>query len=282
MTAQRRAAPTVVSITGATAAVFTVPSGTLDGDLLIVSCANAVTGAAVTAPTGWTTVETASVTGLAGGVWKRRASVAAPDSGGLQDVPGTTTYSWTIVNGKAQGTISARYDDAGGSVDIDGAAAHAAATATTATSGSYPSITTGTSGAKETAFGFARNGTNNLTDTAWTPPAGWTELVDVTTTQTNNTANVSVTVAEHTTTATGAQSAASTTVNNSSNLLLFRIAVAPVVTAVVGTAGLSGSGTLSAAAASMQVYNGSAWLTRALYVYQATGWQPRIPTVQKT
>ena len=136
------------------------PTGTLAGDLLLASLGVRGTST-VTAPAGWTLIRTDTYTSsLRMHTYWRVAAAGDPAS-----------WTWTFSGSRlATGTIHA-YSGVNTADPI--AASGGAAAATTSTTATAPSITTPVANTMLVSF-FA-----NMSNSTWTPPAGFTERCDL-------------------------------------------------------------------------------------------------------
>jgi hypothetical protein len=86
-----------------------IPSGVQPGDALLLFLTTNSSTATVTAPAGWTQVQTASADGLLGTVWSRTAT--AGDAGSTVTVPSSTTVKSDI-------TVAAYRPTAGSTLSV--------------------------------------------------------------------------------------------------------------------------------------------------------------------
>ncbi|MBI5429727.1 MAG: hypothetical protein HY938_04625 [Nitrosomonadales bacterium] len=140
-----------------------LPAGTVAGDVMIAAVATTPSTVTITAPAGWTLIQTvtqATATSNRVATYYRVATASEPAS-----------YSWTFStthSGAAGGIVSYSGVDNTAPVDVSAGAATASALTHTA-----PGITTAAAGDMLVTVHEYASGRS------WTPPAGMTERVDI-------------------------------------------------------------------------------------------------------
>lgn len=180
--------------TAVTQLTIPVPSGTQNGDGLILALAvRGGSGTTVSTPAGWTLILTQNQsTGVRLAIFRR---IAASE-------PASYTVSWTGGSFDADGAIYAAQNvDALNLVEASNSQGNAASTSVAA-----PSITTTSANTLLLFIGAAQGGPT------WTPPGGETERADV---QSGGTNKISLTIAEETLASAGATGTRTATISSS-------------------------------------------------------------------
>jgi hypothetical protein len=219
-----RSTPTpITQSTSATSFVATCPTGTVAGDVIYLAVSSA--GAQGSTPAGFTQLFQLAGTSCTLTLYARTATGA--------DVAGTTTYTVNISLSKYGALI---WSEGGALFALDSVCGTPGNVGTASTAVQYPATTVVASNATVFGLGALRNAAVNLTNNDTTPPAGFTELAEVWSTQSSGGAvgNSGLQLISFTPGAAGTVTpAATTTVDSSVQVLYtFSVAPAPVVTGV--------------------------------------------------
>lgn len=196
-------------VAGATQTLtVTCPVGVVAGNLLIAAGADQTATSTVAAPSGWTQLDTGSLSGNPVATIYYRYATSA-------DTGGSTTYTFTFGAGRASLAIVA-YANA----TIDAHNVSLISTATTSLP--LPATTTTATTTELVGFIFAKTAATGATPTV-TPPSGWTEQAEFTS-NSPSTNNLVMQVITKTATVSGAQ-AGTSTITSSATAICFHVAI---------------------------------------------------------
>ncbi|MEK6719843.1 MAG: RHS repeat-associated core domain-containing protein [Chloroflexota bacterium] len=202
----------VYDVSSTTAVVVSKPSGTLDGDYLVVAIHQTIAQTTLTPPTGWTELTGSPIDGSTTQRTRVFSRTAAAE-------PASWTFTSSAGARFAWGAIALANPDPTTPL-------HASATLALAATGSPtgPAVTTSVAGALLLDLKTSRALTGGTV--AWTPPTGFTEQLDVSTGSTGT--NGGLTIASLVAAAAGSQGGFSSTVSpGTERVQTALIAVAP-------------------------------------------------------